>query len=84
MGGRPSSKNQLMLRQVDQQLRAVSLTTSLPIRVTETDYEVLKELQAIADQTVYAELQASDQSLGRWTAEDPSLRSVQRWVRTRR
>lgn len=43
-----------------------------------------QELANITDEVIYAELQASDMSMGRWTAEDPSLRAVQRWVRTRR
>jgi hypothetical protein len=43
-----------------------------------------QELANIADEVVYSELQASDMTIGRWTAEDPSLRAVQRWVRTRR
>lgn len=45
---------------------------------------LLQELQSITDETIYSELQVSDQAIGRWTAEDPSLRSIQRWVRTRR
>lgn len=44
----------------------------------------IQELQSVTDEAIYAELQVSDQAMGRWTAEDPSLRSVQRWVRTRR
>jgi hypothetical protein len=43
-----------------------------------------QELAAITDEVVYTELQTSDMTMGRWTAEDPSLRAVQRWVRTRR
>ena len=43
-----------------------------------------QELAAITDEITYSELQASDMAMGRWTAEDPSLRAVQRWVRTRR
>ncbi|KAJ6440491.1 hypothetical protein O9K51_06281 [Purpureocillium lavendulum] len=41
------------------------------------------ELASITDEHVYAELAASDQILGRWTVEDPSLRSVLRWLRAR-
>lgn len=44
----------------------------------------IQELQSITDETIYWELQVSDQAMGRWTAEDPSLRGVQQWVRTRR
>lgn len=42
-----------------------------------------QELATITDQTVYTELQTSDIAMGRWTAEDPSLRNVQRWVNSR-
>lgn len=38
----------------------------------------------ITDEAIFAELQSSDQAMGRWTVEDPTLRSVQRWLRTRR
>ncbi|AEO57105.1 hypothetical protein MYCTH_2117668 [Thermothelomyces thermophilus ATCC 42464] len=48
------------------------------------DDHLRAELANITDEAVYSELQTSDISLGRWTAEDPSLGAVQRWVRTRR
>ncbi|KAL2269200.1 hypothetical protein VTJ83DRAFT_4046 [Remersonia thermophila] len=48
------------------------------------DQQLRAELVDITDEYVYSELQTSDLSMGRWTAEDPSLRAVQRWVRTRR
>ncbi|KAK4158584.1 hypothetical protein C8A00DRAFT_39301 [Chaetomidium leptoderma] len=48
------------------------------------DQQLRIELASISDEVVYSELQASDMNMGRWTAEDPSLRAVQRWVRTRR
>ncbi|KAL2278916.1 hypothetical protein FJTKL_14082 [Diaporthe vaccinii] len=48
------------------------------------DQQLRAELQIITDEAIYAELQSSDINMGRWTAEDPSLRSIQRWVRTRR
>ncbi|EAQ85695.1 hypothetical protein CHGG_06948 [Chaetomium globosum CBS 148.51] len=54
-----------------QQLRAV-------------DQQLRAELANVTDEVVYQELQVSDMTMGRWTAEDPSLRAVQRWVRTRR
>ncbi|KAI0885521.1 uncharacterized protein GGS22DRAFT_161135 [Annulohypoxylon maeteangense] len=47
------------------------------------DEQLRGELSRITDEYVYQELQTSDMSMGRWTAEDPSLRSVQRWVRAR-
>jgi hypothetical protein len=43
-----------------------------------------QELAQITDEMIYNELKASDDAMGRWTAEDPSLRAVQRWVRSRR
>jgi len=43
-----------------------------------------QELESITDESIYGELQGSDLQMGRWTAEDPSLRAVQRWVRSRR
>lgn len=48
------------------------------------DQQLRAELANITDEVIYSELQVSDINLGRWTAEDPSLRAVQRWVRTRR
>lgn len=47
------------------------------------DEQLRSELSQITDAGIYQELQASDQGMGRWTAEDPSLRAVQRWVRAR-
>ncbi|KAJ8130064.1 hypothetical protein O1611_g3567 [Lasiodiplodia mahajangana] len=47
------------------------------------DEQLRSELSQITDASVYQELQATDLSMGRWTAEDPSLRAVQRWVRAR-
>ncbi|KAI1171495.1 hypothetical protein F4777DRAFT_50930 [Nemania sp. FL0916] len=47
------------------------------------DEQLRSELSQITDERVYRDYQASDVSLGRWTAEDPSLRAVQRWVRAR-
>jgi len=43
-----------------------------------------QELAMVTDESIYNELQASDYNMGRWTAEDPSLRAVQRWLRARR
>ncbi|GJN76290.1 hypothetical protein PLIIFM63780_010099 [Purpureocillium lilacinum] len=47
------------------------------------DQQLRVELASITDESVYTELAASDQILGRWTVEDPSLRSVLRWLRAR-
>ncbi|RDA92540.1 hypothetical protein CP533_4171 [Ophiocordyceps camponoti-saundersi (nom. inval.)] len=52
-------------------------------RLIACDLQLRAELAAISDEYVYAQLAASDQSRGRWTVEDPSLRSVQRWLRIR-
>lgn len=43
-----------------------------------------QELAGITDEAIYSDLRSSDYQLGRWTQEDPSLRNVQRWVRSRR
>ncbi|TQN72098.1 hypothetical protein CSHISOI_03407 [Colletotrichum shisoi] len=48
------------------------------------DQQLRVELSTITDEAIYNQLRASDRSMGRWTAEDPSLRSVQRWLRARR
>ncbi|KAK7423150.1 hypothetical protein QQX98_001226 [Neonectria punicea] len=47
------------------------------------DNQLRMELAAITDEAIYTELQTSDINMGRWTAEDPSLRSVLRWLRAR-
>ena len=43
-----------------------------------------QELSTTTDENIYAELQVQDSAMGRWTAEDPSLRSVLRWLAARR
>ncbi|OAA64630.1 hypothetical protein SPI_03277 [Niveomyces insectorum RCEF 264] len=48
------------------------------------DQQLWLELAQITDELVYARLLASDQQQGRWTGEDPSLRAIQRWMRSRR
>ncbi|EEY14396.1 conserved hypothetical protein [Verticillium alfalfae VaMs.102] len=52
--------------------------------VRSCDRQLRAELATITDEAIYTELRASDQAMGRWTAEDPSLRGVQRWLRARR
>ncbi|KAK6864291.1 hypothetical protein PG995_000819 [Apiospora arundinis] len=47
------------------------------------DEQLRNELAQITDELIYNELQVSDISLGRWTAEDPNVRAVQRWRRSR-
>ncbi|KAK1770811.1 hypothetical protein QBC33DRAFT_217381 [Phialemonium atrogriseum] len=47
------------------------------------DQQLRAELAMVTDEYVYTELQTSDLAMGRWIAEDPSLRSVQRWVNSR-
>ncbi|KAI0383223.1 hypothetical protein F5Y04DRAFT_287388 [Hypomontagnella monticulosa] len=47
------------------------------------DDQLRVELSQITDESIYQELQTSDITMGHWTAEDPSLRQVQRWVRAR-
>lgn len=53
-------------------------------QLRQIDQQLRAELQTITDEAIYSELQSSDRAMGRWTAEDPSMRSVQRWVRARR
>ncbi|KAF4122673.1 hypothetical protein GMORB2_6980, partial [Geosmithia morbida] len=43
-----------------------------------------QELASITDELVYRDCQMSDMFVGRWTAEDPSLHAVKRWLRGRR
>ncbi|KAI1762892.1 hypothetical protein GGR53DRAFT_398819 [Hypoxylon sp. FL1150] len=47
------------------------------------DEQLRSELSQITDEAIYQELRTSDMNMRRWTAEDPSLRAVQRWVRAR-
>ncbi|KAH8202302.1 hypothetical protein TruAng_003579 [Truncatella angustata] len=47
------------------------------------DEQLRNELTQITDEAIYQELRNSDATMGRWTVEDPSLRAVQRWVRSR-
>ncbi|CAJ2502659.1 Uu.00g100530.m01.CDS01 [Anthostomella pinea] len=47
------------------------------------DEHLRNELAQVTDDAVYQELQSSDLAMGRWIAEDPGLRQVQRWVRAR-
>lgn len=61
-----------------------SIALPFPRGAVADEKPLSQELQSITDETIYSELQVSDQAMGRWTAEDPSLRSIQRWVRTRR
>jgi len=95
MGGRPHSGIQSQLRSLDQQLRAVCLLPrflsscfSIPCLLPFFGFLVAsnqsQELAMVTDESIYNELQASDYNMGRWTAEDPSLRAVQRWLRARR
>lgn len=47
------------------------------------DRQLRTELSSINDEFIYNELKSSDDAMGRWTAEDPSVRSVLRWIRAR-
>ena len=42
-----------------------------------------QELQEITDETVFRDIDNAEVGMGRWTAEDPNLRTVQRWLRAR-
>ncbi len=43
----------------------------------------LQEVQQITDESVYLDLLGGDQSLGRWTVEDPGLFDILNWLSTR-
>ena len=43
-----------------------------------------QELATVTDDNIYNLMRNSDFTMGRWTDEDPSLRNVQRWLRSRR
>ncbi|KAJ2971248.1 hypothetical protein NQ176_g7785 [Zarea fungicola] len=47
------------------------------------DVQMQQELQQITDEYVYVDLLSNDQSLGRWTAEDPGLYDIISWLHTR-
>lgn len=80
-GSRPTSKTRSQLEACDYQLRMVDT----PVETAwNPELTPKQELALITDEYVYTELQASDLTMGRWTAEDPSLRAVQRWLRARR
>jgi len=68
----------------DQVLQGARPTSKTRSQLQACDYQLRMELALITDEYVYTELQASDLTMGRWTAEDPSLRAVQRWLRARR
>ncbi|OBT61957.1 hypothetical protein VE03_08659 [Pseudogymnoascus sp. 23342-1-I1] len=46
--------------------------------------ELTQELATVTDENIYNLMRNSDYTMGRWTDEDPSLRNVQRWLRSRR
>ncbi|KAK1825823.1 hypothetical protein QBC39DRAFT_38552 [Podospora conica] len=68
----------------DQVLMGAQPHSGVASQLRSLDQQLRSELSTITDEYVYAELYNSDTGMGRWTAEDPSLRAVQRWVRSRR
>ncbi|ELR02821.1 hypothetical protein VC83_08281 [Pseudogymnoascus destructans] len=48
------------------------------------DQALRAELATVTDENIYNLMRNSDYTVGRWTDEDPSLRNVQRWLRSRR
>ncbi|KAI9759681.1 MAG: hypothetical protein M4579_002158 [Chaenotheca gracillima] len=66
-GHRPTAAQLPALRAMEAELRSV---------LTEK-----KELATITDDRVYGELSAGDYQVGRWVGEDPSLYSIQHWLR---
>lgn len=48
------------------------------------DEALRAEFANVTDENIYNSMRSSDYSMGRWTDEDPPLRNVQRWLRSRR
>ncbi|KAI1812922.1 hypothetical protein GGS20DRAFT_511700 [Poronia punctata] len=67
----------------DQVLQGGRPNSSNRRQLRTVDDQLRTELAQIKDEVIYQELQTADVNMGRWTAEDPSLRAVQRWVRAR-
>ncbi|KAI1331839.1 hypothetical protein F5Y16DRAFT_359377 [Xylariaceae sp. FL0255] len=67
----------------DSVLQGQRPTSSHRRQLRACDEQLRNELLQITDEVIYQELQAQDMTMGRWTAEDPSLRAVQRWIRAR-
>jgi hypothetical protein len=89
-GQRPQPRHASQLAACDRQLRTVSSPSSsatTSFRSLPPPYRKLttsrQELAALTDEVIYSDLRSSDCQLGRWTAEDPSIRAVQRWLRNR-
>jgi hypothetical protein len=82
MGMRPDARHASALAACDVALRAVSVPVEGGGDVC-ADAEG-QELATITDEDIYNSMRASDYNVGRWTDEDPSLRHVQRWLRSRR
>ena len=83
-GSRPNSMNSQQLRACDHQLRLVSPSPSILCARGGVLTLYWQDLAGITDEVIYSQLRASDQAMGRWTAEDPSLSSIQLWLRARR
>ena len=83
-GGRPNSKNRAQLQACDFQLQTVRLWKLPSLEGLLGKLMLNQELATITDDMVYTELLNSDMLLGRWTAEDPSMRATLRWLRARR
>ncbi|EMR64061.1 hypothetical protein MGN70_007661 [Eutypa lata] len=67
----------------DQVLQGQRPSSSHRRQLRACDEQLRRELQQITDDAIYRELQSSDSGMLRWTAEDPALRTVQRWLRAR-
>ncbi|KFZ19017.1 hypothetical protein V501_00859 [Pseudogymnoascus sp. VKM F-4519 (FW-2642)] len=88
LGMRPDPSHVPALVSCDQALRAVRSSTFLyrpaflfSSGLADVDTE---ELATVTDENIYNLMRNSDYTMGRWTDEDPSLRNVQRWLRSRR
>ncbi len=97
--GGPSPSSDLHLRACDaqlQQVRQLRLVILLgetrgkqesschgDMRRIRQSTNQLQEVQQITDEFVYLDLLSGDQSLGRWTVEDPGLFDILNWLSTR-
>ncbi|TQV92879.1 hypothetical protein V2A60_003816 [Cordyceps javanica] len=60
-----------------------SLNPSNEVHLRACDVQLQQELQHITDEFVYLDMLSGDQSLGRWTVEDPGLYDIVNWLSTR-
>ncbi|KXJ91096.1 hypothetical protein Micbo1qcDRAFT_195898 [Microdochium bolleyi] len=67
----------------DQVMQSQQSPSGLRRALEACDDQLRSDLEHITDESIHSELRTADVQMGRWTAEDPSVRAVQRWVRAR-